>query len=189
MLRFLARRFAGLFAVLLAVTALAFGSLNVLGDPLFNVVGFIASVDCDAVLAGEVEDISGRTAGGRGDCEVIQEAKREHHLDRAVPIRYAYWLGDIVRGDFGISFKNEMPVSTVISEKLPKSILLMAVAEVIGIVISIPWAIAAAYRANRRFDRASTVTPFGMLAIPNFALGIILFYFFVLRRQIFPSRF
>jgi len=36
--------------------------------------GFIASVDCDAVLAGEIEDISGQTAGGRGDCAVIEVA-------------------------------------------------------------------------------------------------------------------
>ena len=105
MIRFLARRLVALFAVLLAVTALAFGSLNVLGDPLFNVVGFIASVDCDAVLAGEIEDISGQTAGGRGDCEVIQAARKEHRLDRALPVRYVLWLGDIVRGDFGTSFK------------------------------------------------------------------------------------
>ncbi len=189
MIRFLARRLVALFAVLLAVTALAFGSLNVLGDPLFNVVGFIASVDCDAVLAGEIEDISGQTAGGRGDCEVIQAARKEHRLDRALPVRYVLWLGDIVRGDFGTSFKNEMPVRQVLADKLPKSILLMTVAEVIGIVIAVPWAIVAAYRANRRFDRASTVTSFGLLAVPNFAMGIILFYFFVVRWQIFPSRF
>ena len=60
-MRFLAHRLAALLAVLLAVTALAFGALNILGDPLFNVVGFVASVDCDAVLAGEIEDISGQT--------------------------------------------------------------------------------------------------------------------------------
>ena len=121
--------------------------------------------------------------------KVVEAARKEHRLDRALPVRYAYWLGDIVRGDFGTSFKNEMPVRQVIAEKLPKTVLLMVVAEVMGVVISIPWAGAAAYRANRRFDRASTVTSFGMLAIPNFAMGIILFYFFVVRWQVFPSRF
>ena len=186
---FLARRLGALLAVLLTVTALAFGSLNVLGDPLFNVVGFVASVDCDAVLAGEVEDVSGQTAGGRGDCEVIEAARREHHLDRALPVRYGLWLGDIVRGDLGTSFKNEMPVRQVISAKLPKTLLLMLVAEVFGLAIAIPWAVAAAYRANRAFDRVSTVGSFGLLAIPNFAMGIILFYFFVVRWQVFPSRF
>ena len=99
MLGYVARRFASLVAVLLAVTALAFSAMNVLGDPLFNVVGFISSVDCDAVEAGLVDDVSGQTAGGRGDCEVIAEARREHHLDRSLPVRYGYWLADSVRGE------------------------------------------------------------------------------------------
>ncbi len=189
MLRFVARRFASLLAVLLAVTALAFGAMNVLGDPLFNVVGFIASVDCDAVEAGLVEDVSGQTAGGRGDCEVIAEARREHHLDRALPVRYGYWLSDIVRGDFGTSFKNELPVSDVLRDKLPKSLLLMGVAQAIAVGVAVPWAVAAAYRAHRSFDRASTVGSFGLLAVPNFALGVILFYLFVVRWQVFDSRY
>ena len=189
MVGFVVRRVAALVAVLLAVTGLAFGAMNVLGDPLFNVVGFIASVDCDAVAAGEVDDISGQTAGGRGDCEVIAEARREHHLDRALPIRYGYWLGDIVRGDLGTSFKNEMPVREVIGEKLPKSVLLMVVAQVIAVGLAVPWAVAAAYRAHRPFDRASTVGTFGLVAIPSFALGVILFYLFVVRWQIFSSRY
>ena len=189
MLGYVARRFASLVAVLLAVTALAFSAMNVLGDPLFNVVGFISSVDCDAVEAGLVDDVSGQTAGGRGDCEVIAEARREHHLDRSLPVRYGYWLADIVRGDFGTSFKNEMPVREVIGEKLPKSLLLMGVAQAMAVGIAVPWAVASAYRAHRPFDRASTVGSFGLLAIPNFALGVILFYLFVVRWQVFTSRY
>jgi len=189
MLRFVARRSASLVAVLVAVTALAFGAMNVLGDPLFNVVGFVAAVDCDAVEAGLAEDVSGQTAGGRGDCEVIAEARREHHLDRSLPVRYGYWLADIVRGDFGTSFKNELPVRDVIAEKLPRSALLMVVAQAIAIGVAVPWAVAAAYRAHRPFDRASTVGSFGLLAVPNFALGVILFYLFVVRWQVFDSRY
>ena len=56
---FLARRLAFMLGVLLTVTFLLFAAMNVLGDPLFNVVGFYAAVDCDAVLAGEIEDVAG----------------------------------------------------------------------------------------------------------------------------------
>ena len=62
-------------------------------------------------------------------------------------------------------------------------------AVIVALGVSIPWAVAAAYRANRRLDRASTAGAFGLLSIPNFALGVIFFYFFVVRWQIFPSRF
>ena len=57
---FIAKRIAQMVAVILAATFLAFTAMNTLGDPLFNVVGFYASVDCDAVLAGEIEDVSGQ---------------------------------------------------------------------------------------------------------------------------------
>ncbi len=185
----LVRRLAQLVAVVLAVTFLAFTAMNTLGDPLFNVVGFYASVDCDAVLAGEIEDVSGQGGTGVGDCQVVTEAREEFHLDDPLPIRYGRWVGDLLHGDFGTSFKNRMPVNKLLADRLPKSLLLMAMAEIFAVAVSIPWAVAAAYRANRTMDRASTVGAFGMLALPNFALGVILFYFFVVRWQIFPSRF
>ena len=185
----LVRRLAQLVAVVLAVTFLAFTAMNTLGDPLFNVVGFYASVDCDAVLAGEIEDVSGQGGTGVGDCQVVTQAREEFHLDEPLPIRYGRWVGDLLHGDFGTSFKNRMPVNKLLADRLPKSLLLMAMAEIFAVAVSIPWAVAAAYRANRTMDRASTVGAFGMLALPNFALGVILFYFFVVRWQIFPSRF
>ena len=95
----------------------------------------------------------------------------------------------MVQGDFGDSYANQMPVSSIISERLPKSVLLMGMSLVVALGVSIPWSVAAAYRANQPLDRASTAGAFGLLSIPGFALAIILFYFFIVRWQIFPSRF
>ena len=112
---FIARRLVQLVAVVLAVTFLSFSALNILGDPLFNVVGFYAAVDCDAVLAGEIEDVSGQAGTSLGDCEIVAEAREEFHLNEPLPVRYGYWLADAVRGDLGTSFKNRMPVSTILA--------------------------------------------------------------------------
>jgi peptide/nickel transport system permease protein len=60
---------------------------------------------------------------------------------------------------------------------------------VLSLVISVPWALYAAYRANRPFDRLSTVGSFGLLAVPNFAVGVIFFYLFAVRWQFFPTRY
>jgi ABC-type dipeptide/oligopeptide/nickel transport system permease component len=89
----LARRLAQLVAVVLAVTFLTFTAMNTLGDPLFNVVGFVAAVDCDAVEAGEIEDISGQGGTSLGDCAVVAEAREEFHLNEPLPIRYGRWVG------------------------------------------------------------------------------------------------
>jgi len=176
--------------VMVAVTFVVFSAMNVLGDPLFNVVGFYASVDCDSVLAGETEDVIGTVPGtGKGECEVVAEARAKYHLDDPLPVRYGHWIVGMLQGDFGESYKNQMPVSTILAERLPKSVLLMGMSVVVALGVAIPWGVAAAYRANRGFDRVSTIGSFSLLSIPGFALGIILFYFFVVRWQIFPSRF
>ena len=186
---FVAKRVAQLVAVLLAVTFLAFAAMNTLGDPLFNVVGFHAAVDCDAVLAGEIEDVARGGGTSIGDCALVEEAREEFHLNDPLPVRYGYWLADAVQGDLGTSFKNRMPVSTVLADRLPKTLLLLTMAQLVAATVAIPWAVASAYRSGGRLDRVSNAGAFGLLSMPNFALGVILFYFFVVRWELFPSRF
>ena len=95
----------------------------------------------------------------------------------------------MVTGDFGTSYVNGNEVTEIIKDRLPITVRLVIYAQVVALGIAIPWGVATAYRANRGFDRASTIGSFGLLAIPNFALGVILLYLFALRWQIFPSRY
>ena len=190
---FILRRLGQLVLVLFAVTFLAFAALNLVGDPLRNFVGpLLAGVDevadCDAVAAGEMPDTFS-TGSPKGDCEQILEAREEYNLDRSVPVRYVLWVGDLITGDFGTSYVNQTEVTEVVKDRLPITIRLVIYAQIVALGIAIPWGVAAAYRANRGFDRASTVFSFGLLAIPNFALGVILLYLFALRWEILPSRY
>ncbi len=183
--RYLLRRLVLLIAVLFAVTFLGFSAMNLLGDPLVNVVGPLAEIDCDEIAAGTAGDLSVDVASN--DCETVAEARATYHLDRAVPVRYVLWLGDIATGNFGKSFQNEQPVSTIIREKMPETLILLGMAQVVSLGIAIPWGVIAAYRANRALDRTSTFVSFGLISIPNFAMGVVLLYLFALRWQIFPS--
>ncbi len=72
--KFILRRLAQLVLVLFAVTFLTFSALNVVGDPLFNIVGLISGTDCEAVARGEIED---EVTGGNGEtsCEIIAAAR------------------------------------------------------------------------------------------------------------------
>ena len=179
------RRLALLVAVLLAVTFLGFSAMNLLGDPLFNVVGVLAELDCESIEARQVEDPSLITV--LKDCETIAEAKATYHLDRPVPVRYVLWLRDMATGDFGTSFQNEQPVAEIIREKLPETLILLVMAQIVSLGVAIPWGVIAAYRANRAFDRGSTVASFGLLSVPNFVMGIVLLYLLALRWNVFPS--
>ena len=184
MARYAARKLALLVAVLFAVTFLGFSAMNFLGDPLFNVVGLLAELDCEGIEAGTVEDASGRD---RSDCEIVAAARATYHLDRPVPVRYGLWVRDMATGDFGTSFQNEQPVAEIIREKLPETLILLVMAQIVSLGVAIPWGVIAAYRANRAFDRGSTVASFGLLSVPNFALAVVLLYLLALRWQIFPS--
>ena len=185
MARYAARRVVLLVAVLIAVTFLGFSAMNFLGDPLFNVVGLMAELDCEAIEAGSQEDTSLDRA--RSDCETVAAARTEYHLDEPVPIRYMLWVRDLATGDFGTSFQNDQPVAEIIREKLPETLILLAMAQIVSLGVAIPWGVIAAYRANRAFDRGSTVASFGLLSVPNFALGVVLLYLLALRWQVFPS--
>ena len=185
MARFVLRRVGLLVAVLFAVTFLGFSAMNLLGDPLVNVVGVLAELDCEGIEAGLVEDTTVDAASR--DCDTVAAAKAQYHLDQPVPVRYVLWVGDLVTGDFGTSFQNDQPVSQVIREKLPETLILLVMAQIVSLGVAIPWGVIAAYRANRAFDRGSTVASFGLLSVPNFALGVVLLYLLALRWQVFPS--
>lgn len=191
MKQFILRRVAQLVLVVLAVTFLTFASLNLVGDPLFNIVGVLSGIpdeQCEAVARGDAPDT--QTSGlNMGDCALIAQAKEQNNLDRNVVERYGIWLSDMATGDFGTSFVNGDEITDIVKARLPVTVRLIVLAQIVALGIAVPWGVASAYRAGRAFDKASTVGSFGLLSIPNFALGVILLYFFTLRWQIFPSRY
>ncbi len=171
-MRFVVRSLLQLVLVLFAVTFVAFGALNYLGDPLFNILGPIALEESGPEYA-----------------EVRAEARAQFHLDDPFPVRYGRWVGDMLTGDFGRSYSNQVTVRSILADKLPVTVVLMVYAQVIAIAVSVPWALWTASRAYRFGDKASTVVSFTMLGIPVFALTVLLFWLFAIRWQIFPTRY
>jgi peptide/nickel transport system permease protein len=166
------QRLAGGLLLLLAVSALTFGAMNVLGDPLFNILG---------PVAGDTENPQSMA--------LIEAAEEQYNLDKPLPVRYALWLGDFVTGDLGVQFSEdgEPPVWNLIEERLPRTLTLLVMAQVMATIIAIPWALWSASKADRPSDKASTVVTFLLVAIPNFALAVILKYFFTLKWGVFPQ--
>jgi peptide/nickel transport system permease protein len=170
-LSYAARRIAMAIGLLLAVSALTFGAMNLLGDPLFNLLGPAAEDTSPAGL------------------ERIEAAKAEYHLDDPLPVRYVRWLGDFTTGDMGVQFSSDgqPPVSDLVAERLPRTAVLLVLAQLLATAIAIPWALLAAPRVDSWFDRLSTVSTFLVVAVPNFALGVVLKYVFSIRLGWFPQ--
>ena len=171
MIRYALQRLGMAVGLLLAVSALTFGGMNLLGDPLINILGPIAA---------DTENPK--------SIAMIEAAEAEYHLDKSLPERYVRWLGDMVQGDLGVQFSStgEPPVSDLISERAPRTVVLLIMAQALAVIIAIPWALLAASRARRPSDRISTVMSFLLIALPNFALGVLLKYLLAIKLGWFP---
>ncbi|MAT01748.1 MAG: peptide ABC transporter [Acidimicrobiaceae bacterium] len=166
------RRLLGLVGLLTLVSMITFAAMNFLGDPLFNILGPVAAdVDNPESL------------------KVIEQAKAQYHLDKSLPERWGRWAWDFVQGDFGVQFSSsgQPPVSDLVKERFPRTLELMAIAQIIAVGLAIPWSVLAASRANRRTDKVSTVTAFAFVSIPSFAMAVILFYFFSIQLDFLPD--
>jgi len=99
-------------------------------------------------------------------------------LDQPLYMQYLHYLGQIVRGDLGQSFKFQAPVRHVIFERYPATIQLAFLALLVCAAIAIPSGVIAAHRRGSNSDRAIGVFTLLGLAVPNFALGPLLIVFF-----------
>ena len=154
-MRMIVRRLAHLLVVLFFVTLFVALLTSMLpGDPVDAIAGF-ATDDQKETLRDNLG------------------------LDDSVVVQYGRWIGDFVTGDFGdyYSVTGSRPVLDRVRDSLPVSLQLMIEAQVLALLIAIPLGVVTAYRAGSRFDRSANATLFGMLAIPNFALALVLSYY------------
>src|SRR3954465_13439970 len=118
MLGFVARRLLYLVPVLLAVSLLTFLIASLLPGDLAYVI-----------------------LGDQATPEKVAALRAEMGLDQPILWRYLSWLGNVLQGDFGRSFRTGQTVLQVVAERLPISIELMLLAQLGALAIGIPLAI------------------------------------------------
>ena len=97
------------------------------------------------------------------------------------------WLGNVLQGDFGRSFRTGQTVLQAVAERLPVSLELMLLAQIGALTIGIPLAIACAVRSGSAFDRFMTGSAFSMLSVPTFLSAILLIYLFAVELRWLPA--
>jgi peptide/nickel transport system permease protein len=99
-------------------------------------------------------------------------------LDKPVPVQYLRWLGLSLQGDLGNSFFSHQPVSVLISQRLPMTLVLMITAEIITIILALGLGILSAVREYSLADNIITSLSFIGYSMPIFfiALGLILIF-------------
>jgi peptide/nickel transport system permease protein len=125
-------------------------------------------------------------ADSRATPEQAAQLRADLGLDRPLPERFLVFLGNAVRGDFGLSFFHRRPVWDVIVERLPATIELTLAAIILAVAVSIPLGVAAAVRRDTWLDRLlSAVSLFGV-SLPGFWFGILLILLFAVQLGLLP---
>jgi peptide/nickel transport system permease protein len=106
---------------------------------------------------------------------------KEHGWDQPKIVQYFYWLRDIARGDLGSSLYTYQPVTQMIWEKLPNTMILMGTVFVVTIAVSIPLAIVSALRQYSALDYLITGASFLAYALPTFWLGLVCIMIFAVK--------
>src|SRR6185295_4100682 len=166
MLRFLSQRLLVLVPVLLGVSMLSFLLLY--------------------LIPGDVVDIlMGQESG---DPARLAEMRRLFGIDRSLPVRYAEWLGEALRGDLGRSFVTRRPVLSEIMTAFPVTLQLTAASLLVALAAGLPLGVLAAVRRGRASSMGISVLVLLVLSIPSFWLGILLILVTSLYLHWFPPQ-
>lgn len=119
--------------------------------------------------------------------EEIQQIGRQLGLDQPVPVQYARWLSEFVRGDWGYSFSTRQPVIEMIGERARNTFNLMSIALALSLAVSIPLGVLVALRRYSLLDYALTAFSFAGLSIPTFWFGLMAIVIFSVQLGWLPA--
>ncbi len=166
--------------------------LLVLGRRLANVIPTLVAVVALVFLLFSVlpgSFISGMSEDGRTtiDPAVMERMRKEMGLDDPLPERFAKYVGHVVTGDLGKSFRTREPVTTLIGVRVWPSLKLVFAAMSFAIVIGVSLGFIAALRPGSLVDTVSMIGAISGLSLSQFWFGLMLMYLFALKLQWLPS--
>ena len=154
MLGFLIRRIIQSVFVMLAVALIAFMMFRFMGDPVNSMVAENATTE-------------------------EREAVRERlGLDQPIWVQYGRFVARAATGDFGLSWRNARPVSTLLAERFPATAELVLVAAGLSLVLGIPLGILTALRPHSLSTQALQLLSLVGISLPTFVTGILLILVF-----------
>jgi peptide/nickel transport system permease protein len=116
----------------------------------------------------------------------IAAFNKEYGLDAPLPVQYLNYVGQLLHGNLGYSYKLNISVDSLLSLDLPKTFFLVGVSFLIAAIIAVPLGIIQAIRRNRLVDHSLTGVSFLLYSMPTFWLALLLIDLLSARFRIFP---
>ncbi len=118
--------------------------------------------------------------------EVKEQLRIKFNFHLPLHQRYALWVRDLLRGDFGNSIKTKVPVMDMMKARLPVTLKLTLTALIVELVIAVPIGLLAAYKKDGFFDRLMMDLSLFFTAVPSYWTAVILMLIFAVRLRILP---
>jgi peptide/nickel transport system permease protein len=163
MLAFIVRRLLQSIVVLLAVAFIAFALFQFTGDPINNMVGPEASAETRALL------------------------RQRLGLDQPFPVQFLHFVGHVVQGEFGVSFRLGMRVEQIIVQRLPATLELVFIAALLALSIGVPLGVYTGLHRQGRLARLMLTLSLIGISLPTFLIGILLILVFAVWLGWLPS--
>ena len=163
MLAYVIRRVIQSIIVLLMVGLVAFSMFRFIGDPVENLLG------------------QERTQGD------IERVRDQLGLNESFPVQYLNFLGNVVQGDFGISYRQGRAVSEIIAERVPATLELAGVSAILAIVFGVGLGVFTAIHRDGILANIIMTTSLIGVSLPTFLIGILLIYIFAVELGWLPS--
>ena len=125
-------------------------------------------------------------AGDQATPDDVERIRQNLGLDRPFLVRFGEWVWRIVQGDLGVSIFTNLPVSTMIAQRVQPTLSLMVLTLVLAVAVAVPMGVLAAWKQGTLLDRA--VMGFAVLgfSVPVFVVGYLLAYVFALELDWLP---
>jgi peptide/nickel transport system permease protein len=125
-------------------------------------------------------------AGDQASPADVERIRQGLGLDRPFLIQFGTWLWGILHGDLGTSIFTNLPVASLIAQRIEPTLSLMAITLVLTILIAVPLGVVAAWKAGSWVDRSIMAFAVFAFSLPVFVVGYVLAYVFALQFQWLP---
>lgn len=163
--------------------------MNFVARKLLRLVGVVFAVSVLTFLMVSLlpGDVAYAIAGENATLADINHIRDQLGLNDPLPVRYLDWIGSCLSGDFGESIRTGEPVLDAIFARLPVTLELMVLSQLLAVLLAVPLGLFSAYRAGSVRDRSITTLGFVFVSVPNFVFGLILIYVFALQLDLLPA--
>ncbi len=121
------------------------------------------------------------------DPALARELADKLGLNDPIPVQYARWLGNLLRGNLGTSYQHNDATTTLILDRIPKTLALSGIALLIAVTLAVPLGVLSAVYRYSLLDAVTTIVAFFGVSIPIFWLGIMLIILFSVELKWLPS--